>query len=177
MEQLISACIDQSLLDGRLDQRTLSLQVHHCTSRDVSPDEVDGLRREVGQWVERVQQLLQQLDARMKEVKKEGLERDARQAKEGEEEARLRDTLKAHRDSVGAGLGAGVLAKHGVGGGVSGLGGGGGVGASDPLMAQAINIVTQGKDRREGGGSGRMDRDMREGKQRKRGGSSFFGVR
>ena len=176
VEQLISACIDQSLLDARLDQRTLSLQVHHCAARDVSPGEVEGLRKEVGEWVDRVERLLQQLQLRLREVKDEGQQRDARQAKETEEEGRLRDVLKAHRDSVGAGIGAGMLSKHGGVGGAGGSGLGSG-GASDPLMAQAVNIVTQGKDRREGGGSGRMDRDLREGKQRKRGGSSFFGVR
>ena len=165
VEQLISVAIDQSLIDGRLDQRSASLSVHHCMGRDVSPEEVEGLRREVGGWVERVEGIRGELERKMKEVKEEGKEREERGGKEAEEEARIREVLKGYRDNTGLG---GKGQGHG--------------GHHDPLMQQAIHIVTGGKDKRgEGGGGGgglhrEQHRDHREGKQRKRG-SSFFGAR
>ena len=167
VEALIGLALDQSLIDGRLDQRSLSLSVSDAMGRDVGPSEVAGLRSEVAQWVQQTQQLILQLDSRMREVREEGKEREAGDARAQEEEARIRDVLKAHRDhTAGVGSGAGSKAQQLQQGGH----------AVDPLMAQAIHLASGGKEKREGGG-GMRDRDPREGKQRKRGASSFFAGR
>jgi hypothetical protein len=135
-----------------LDQRKGEVRVRGVMARDVERSEVGRVRGEVKEWVERIEGVLRGLVERLREVKEEGGRREVEEGRGKEEEEKVREMLKGYRDAVGTGRA--------------------GEGKVDAVTAQAIHIVTGGKDRREGGGGGGggKDRDLREGKMRKRGG-------